>query len=223
MSEKTLLERLRHKSVGTWIRLGATSEAADKIESLTAEIERLRDEWYPPAHMDAVQDRTIDPMRVEIEQLTKVNEEYLECLDIAKYDEPELRADNYKLREVLKYLENLLSRRPFSCELWPTGEHPQDVISKVRDVLTVTTKSTHSNEMDSKTEETLHTALRDSVKIVPTPQHIKDKLIESLPDKGNKIVRCPNCNSYFQREEDLEAHMRLCLIDITVPLPEKNK
>ncbi len=34
-----------------------------------AEVEKFKDEWYSPAHMDAVQARTIDPQRKRIKQL----------------------------------------------------------------------------------------------------------------------------------------------------------
>ncbi len=56
----------------------------------------------------------------------------------------ELIAENQRLcteggimLEALVYIEDLLSRRPFSSELWPSGEHPQVVIDKIRNAITV--------------------------------------------------------------------------------------
>ena len=45
------------------------SRCADALEQKDAEIEKLTDEWYSPGHMDAVQERTIDPQRKRIERL----------------------------------------------------------------------------------------------------------------------------------------------------------
>jgi len=48
------------------------------------------------------------------------------------------RQDEIKrLREALILAENVLSRAPFSTELWPNGMHPQSGIDKIRKALNI--------------------------------------------------------------------------------------
>lgn len=44
--------------------------ALSELDKANAEIETMKDEWYSPAHMDAVQERTINPLRAENAKLT---------------------------------------------------------------------------------------------------------------------------------------------------------
>ena len=46
-----------------------------------------------------------------------------------------LEAEIAKLREALTLAENVLSRAPFSTQIWPDGTHPQRGITKIRSAL----------------------------------------------------------------------------------------
>lgn len=48
---------------------------------------------------------------------------------------PRLKEERDELLEMVVFIEDLLSRRPFSSELWPGGEHPRTIIDKIRELI----------------------------------------------------------------------------------------
>ena len=134
-----LIERLRGDLIVTneLHEVEIRHEAADALGLATAEIEKLKDQWYSPSHMDAVQERTIDPQRKRIEQFTDALDHIMrvcrntdvqtkrllwiekraECAingieEWREYDYPKVRKaakENHELRERIEQLETALN------------------------------------------------------------------------------------------------------------------
>lgn len=52
------------------------------------------------------------------------------------------------LLEALKLAEDVLSRFPYSTEMWPNGTHPQTGITQIRDAIRLAEPTTDEAEAD---------------------------------------------------------------------------
>ena len=79
--------------------------AQERIAELEAELERLKDEWYSPEHIEKINERTIDPLRAEVERLRELVKKHITAFDqiVLGYSQyPDLPA----VREIIDIFTN---------------------------------------------------------------------------------------------------------------------
>lgn len=87
--------------------MDCVQELFNEIQGLRDEIERMRDEWFSPTHVAAVEERTIQPLRDEIEGWHRLAREVLRELKSPAF----IGQDVFGL-EVMQQLDHAVRKLP---------------------------------------------------------------------------------------------------------------